>query len=62
MKQEQIHPQGDPGEPFDEGAQAAGGQAQISTQHVDELLDEIDLLLETDAQSFVSGFVQKGGQ
>lgn len=40
------------------------GQAQISpqTQGVDDLLDEIDSLLATDAQAFVEGFVQKGGQ
>lgn len=29
---------------------------------VDALLDEIDEVLETNAESFVRGFVQKGGQ
>ncbi|MFY9263023.1 MAG: ubiquitin-like protein Pup [Actinomycetaceae bacterium] len=29
---------------------------------VDELLDDIDSILETNATSFVQGFVQKGGQ
>lgn len=29
---------------------------------VDSLLDEIDDVLETNAESFVGGFVQKGGQ
>lgn len=29
---------------------------------VDALLDEIDDVLETNAESFVRGFVQKGGQ
>lgn len=29
---------------------------------VDSLLDEIDDVLETNAESFVRGFVQKGGQ
>lgn len=29
---------------------------------VDDLLDEIDGVLETNAEEFVHGFVQKGGQ
>jgi prokaryotic ubiquitin-like protein Pup len=29
---------------------------------VDDILDEIDEVLETDAEAFVRGFVQKGGQ
>ncbi|QJC21811.1 ubiquitin-like protein Pup [Arcanobacterium buesumense] len=29
---------------------------------VDDLLDDIDTILETNASSFVQGFVQKGGQ
>jgi ubiquitin-like protein Pup len=29
---------------------------------VDDLLDEIDDVLEVNAESFVKGFVQKGGQ
>ncbi|RII42171.1 ubiquitin-like protein Pup [Galactobacter valiniphilus] len=29
---------------------------------VDDLLDEIDGLLETNAEQFVKGYVQKGGQ
>lgn len=37
-------------------------QAQIQTQSIDLLLDQIDTVLETDAQTFVDGFVQKGGQ
>lgn len=34
----------------------------VNTQAVDDLLDEIDDILETNAESFVRGFVQKGGQ
>lgn len=37
----------------------AGGAADMA---VDSLLDEIDDLLEINAESFVRGFVQKGGQ
>ena len=29
---------------------------------MDELLDQIDSVLETNAEAFVQGFVQKGGQ
>lgn len=32
------------------------------TDDVDALLDEIDETLETNAEEFVRGFVQKGGQ
>ncbi|TYC99331.1 ubiquitin-like protein Pup [Arthrobacter echini] len=46
-------------EPAD-AAPAAQGSAQ--TQGVDDLLDEIDGVLESNAEEFVRGFVQKGGQ
>lgn len=39
-------------------APAPSGQ----TAEVDDLLDEIDDVLESNAESFVRGFVQKGGQ
>lgn len=38
------------------------GQAQINTAGADDLLDEIDALLDTNAEEFVRSFVQKGGQ
>ena len=48
------------------GEEEDGGQvfAQSSsqTETLDALLDEIDTVLETNAESFVQGFVQKGGQ
>lgn len=40
----------------------AGGQVQARTSSIDSLLDEIDSVLETNAEAFVQGFVQKGGQ
>lgn len=40
----------------------ASAAAQARDQEVDLLLDEIDSVLETNAESFVRGFVQKGGQ
>lgn len=40
---------------------ANAGQIQVP-QGLDDLLDEIEDLVASDAQSFVQGFVQKGGQ
>lgn len=51
---------GDPGE--GDAAPAEAGQAQINTAGTDDLLDEIDALLDTNAEEFVRSFVQKGGQ
>ncbi|PRQ12058.1 ubiquitin-like protein Pup [Corynebacterium sp. 13CS0277] len=42
--------------------EAAAGQAQLNTHQADELLDEIDALLEANAEEFVRGYVQKGGE
>lgn len=33
-----------------------------STKEVDDLLDEIDSVLETNSEEFVRSFIQKGGQ
>lgn len=33
-----------------------------STEEVDDLLDEIDSVLETNSEEFVRSFVQKGGE
>lgn len=41
---------------------AAQSQAQSSTTGTDDLLAEIDGVLESNAEEFVKGFVQKGGQ
>ncbi|MFI7496315.1 ubiquitin-like protein Pup [Kocuria sp. M4R2S49] len=37
-------------------------QSQASTGSTDDLLAEIDGVLESNAEEFVKGFVQKGGQ
>lgn len=39
-----------------------GASAQVQSAELDDLLGEIDSVLETNAESFVRGFVQKGGQ
>ena len=40
----------------------AAGQVSINTHRTDDLLDEIDGLLENNAEEFVRSYVQKGGQ
>ncbi|WP_454931205.1 ubiquitin-like protein Pup [Actinomyces israelii] len=54
---EQIQPTGGHG---DDEASEAVGRAQVAG--VDDILDEIDSVLETNAAAFVQGFVQKGGE
>ncbi|GEO97131.1 ubiquitin-like protein Pup [Kocuria turfanensis] len=49
----------EPGAPAPSAAQA---QARTSTGSADDLLAEIDGVLESNAEEFVKGFVQKGGQ
>jgi len=46
--------------PAPEPAPAAAATAE--TESTDDLLDEIDGVLEQNAEEFVRGFVQKGGQ
>jgi ubiquitin-like protein Pup len=43
-------------------APAPSAKATARDDAVDALLDEIDEVLETNAEGFVRGFVQKGGQ
>lgn len=38
------------------------GGAQVQINPLDALLDQIDVVLEQNAEAFVQGFVQKGGQ
>lgn len=60
--QEKIKPQrreGDPDETPDVPVPAA---PQASASDIDDILDEIDGVLESNAEEFVRGFVQKGGQ
>lgn len=48
---------------FDEESPSPAGQGgQVQVNPLDSILDEIDTVLEVNAESFVQGFVQKGGQ
>ena len=60
MAQEQKRRHDETPAPDDAPVAAAAPQARDA--EVDALLDEIDDVLETNAESFVRGFVQKGGQ
>ena len=47
----------------DDGATAAVSERKAAIdEDVDAMLDEIDEVLETNAEEFVRGFVQKGGE
>lgn len=59
--QEQKH-SGEFDTPEDEPATPAPAAQSATDFAVDDLLDEIDGVLEVNAESFVKGFVQKGGQ
>lgn len=45
-----------------DAARQAADAKQADLTATDELLDEIDALLEENAEEFVKGYVQKGGQ
>jgi ubiquitin-like protein Pup len=59
MAQEQHRARHDDHEPEEPPAAAA---PQARDAEVDSLLDDIDDVLEANAESFVRGFVQKGGE
>lgn len=56
----QLNVYGGLGEGEDDDEGAVGSQVQVNP--LDSILDEIDVVLEQNAESFVQGFVQKGGQ
>ncbi|KOV85085.1 ubiquitin-like protein Pup [Lentzea sp. NPDC005914] len=64
MSQEQKQHQG--GGDGDDGAEGAAGAGQERREKlgedVDAILDEIDDVLEENAEDFVRAYVQKGGQ
>ena len=59
--QEQYRPPRRDDDPEDASPPAAP-QTQSRDEDVDAILDEIDEVLESNAEEFVKGFVQKGGQ
>ena len=68
QEQEQKRPQRKGGGSGDEGSDADAGQttttskaAELKDEMVD-ILDEIDSVLEENAEEFVKSYVQKGGE
>ena len=60
--QDQQRPTRREDEPADAPPPAADGQAHVKDEDVDAILDDIDEVLESNAEEFVKGFVQKGGE
>lgn len=64
--QEQVNPQSqrtkDDVDDAPEVDPAPGGAETTATEDIDALLDDIDETLESNAESFVRQFRQKGGQ
>ena len=61
-QQHQHEPQRRDDEPVDAAPVPTAPQAQTPDTEVDSLLEEIDEVLEQNAETFVRGFVQKGGE
>ncbi|MGO1200765.1 MAG: ubiquitin-like protein Pup [Brachybacterium sp.] len=62
MSQQSLNAPGSGGEDEQSADAVTGGQTFASAQAADDLLDEIDSVLESNAETFVRSFVQKGGQ
>ena len=63
MSQQSLNSPGNGAEETGDGTEVVtGGQTFTSVQAADDLLDEIDSVLESNAETFVRSFVQKGGQ
>ena len=62
MSQQSLNAPGAGGDDESSDEAVTGGQTFASAQAADDLLDEIDSVLESNAETFVRSFVQKGGQ
>lgn len=63
MAQEQSTRSGGGGDDEVEGTGAAGQERREKlAEETDDILDEIDSVLESNAEDFVRAYVQKGGQ
>ncbi len=65
QEQEQKRTQkkaGGEGGETDAGQVQAGAKGEKLKEEMDEILDEIDSVLEENAEEFIKSYVQKGGQ
>jgi prokaryotic ubiquitin-like protein Pup len=53
---------GDSGDQGDAGQVRTGAKAEELKGEMDEMLDEIDSVLEENAEEFIKSYVQKGGE
>ena len=60
--QDQVRPHRRDGDDEPEAAPAPAPAAQAQDTEVDALLEEIDEVLESNAEDFVKSFIQKGGE
>jgi prokaryotic ubiquitin-like protein Pup len=63
QEQKRIQRKGGEAEADDDAGQVqAGSKASELKEEMDDILDEIDSVLEENAEEFVKSYVQKGGQ
>lgn len=62
MSQQSLNGPGHGEDDPTDDAELSGGQTFASAQGAEDILDEIDSVLEANAETFVRSFVQKGGQ
>jgi ubiquitin-like protein Pup len=60
--QEQVKPQRRDDGGADDAPEVVAAAPAAQASEIDDILDEIDGVLESNAEEFVRGFVQKGGQ
>ena len=60
--EEQKRTKRKPAETPEEEVQAPAKAEKANTEDIDKLIDEIDEVLEENAEEFVRSYVQKGGQ
>jgi ubiquitin-like protein Pup len=61
QERKQTRPTDETGETA-EAVEDAVGQGEEITERIDDLLEEIDTVLEENAEEFVKNYVQKGGE
>ncbi len=65
QEQEQKRTQrkaGDGGDPAEAGQAQVAATGEKLKEEMDEILDEIDSVLEENAEEFIKSYVQKGGE
>jgi len=60
QEQRRVQKRGDDGQEADQAE--AGAKGQDLKDEMDEIIDEIDSVLEQNAEELVKSYVQKGGQ